>query len=173
MDALPPWLQRKPPAQEDQIVKHPLCFKRHYILIFTLFFPPGIHQTQPHSIWIQPCTSTGKLSNCRVTGKWHHRHISLEGRCSFCLSLPCSHSPLIFSPSFLLIWSCYSCCYCQNHLLNAVTLRSLKRQSSYLPTGDCSCPKYMNPLSSCRMEWERAALVGALHLACVSPLHTC
>lgn len=38
-EALQPWLQRKPPAQEHQTVKDPLCSKRHNILIFTLFFP--------------------------------------------------------------------------------------------------------------------------------------
>lgn len=138
-----PWLQRKPPAQEDQIVKDPLCSKRDYILIFTLFFPARYpsRQVSIHSTWIQTCTSPGKLSNCRATGKWQPRHISLEGRCSFCLSLPCRHSPLIFSPNFPLIWSCFSCCYCQKHMPNAVTLTSLKKQSSYLPTGDCSSPK--------------------------------
>lgn len=115
--------------------------KRLYFNFHSGFFPPGTHQTQPHSTWIQPCTSPSKLNNCRATGKWQHRHITLEGRCSFCPSLPCSHSSLILSPNFPLIWRCWSCFYCQNHMLNAVTLRSLKRQSSYLPTGDCSSPR--------------------------------
>lgn len=137
-EALQPCLQRKPPAQEGQTVKDPLCSKRHCILIFTLFLPT---RHPVHTTWIQPCTSPGKLSNCRATGKWQHRHISVEGRCSFCLSFPCSPSPSIFSPSFPLIWSSYCCCYCQYHMLNAVSLRSLKRQSSYLPTRDCSSPK--------------------------------
>ena len=38
-----PWLQGKPPLQGNQIDKDPLCFKRDYILISTMFLPIRNH----------------------------------------------------------------------------------------------------------------------------------
>lgn len=59
----------KAPIQGDQIVKEFFCFKRDYILILTMFLPTN-YQTEPPGMWeqTQPCTSPGKLKNCRATG---------------------------------------------------------------------------------------------------------